>query len=613
MTDLLDEFGSLACKVFWETMSNIDFDQMGDTAQVAQGGLGSLGLCPPQQPSPENKKIKIKLRYKKLFKTQQKIRKNFPIVLRQEQHQHQERLCEILEKSPFAFDFSMMGTGKTYVSSKLFQIKKYEHLICVVPSSVKTKWQYMYQNHGVDLDALISYSELRSKKFHQPKHGLLVRRDSTKTVKARDGNNRLIDVTYFEASDLYINRVKAGMLLVIDEIQNIKNTNDQLLACRALVKPILDRYGEEQEIINQHGSLPDNFKPSRILLLSGSPMDKKSQVIHFYRCLGIMRSERLRVYNPFLGIKHDTGITEIRSYFQRNFPLQYKSYCYNFEYSPYCRADESVVDLENRCYSLFQRILKPQLSSSMDPLSNSFKLNLYNGFFPMESHDLQLLYNGIDSLERATNYNSQFQTVDFGHDGVDALRNIQRALVMIETSKINLLAKLAKNRLETNPNQKVVIAVNYTETIVDLMELLKDYCPLRLTGEVTSQKRYDILERFQAHSTEHRLIIGNITVLSTGIDLDDTHGKFPRVALVNPNYNAIGLYQFGYRFHRVYTRSDSEVYFVFGKDLNTSIEKTELPILDSLAKKGNILAETCDNQRLAGIKFPGTYPRFIDQ
>jgi len=462
----------------------------------------------------------------------------------------------------------------------------------------------------LDLDVLVSYSELRSNKFRQPKHGLLIRRDTTKTLRGRDGNNRRIDVCNFEASECYLNRVKNGVLLVIDEIQNIKNTNDQLSACRELVRPILERFQEEQEYLKSNGRLPDNFRKSRIILLSGSPMDKKSQIIHFYRCLGIMRSDKLRVYNPFTGIKHDQGISEIRGYFQRNFADAYRSYCINYYYGNYLygwQTDASLLDLEKRCYSLFQRILKPELSSSMDPLTSNYKLGIYNGFFKMEQNDLRLLDMGIEHLERATNYNSDLQTIDFGNNGVDALRNIQRALVMIETSKINLLARLANERLSTNPNQKVVIAVNYTDTVEDLMDLLQEWGPLRLTGNVNHRNRFSILEKFQRADSEHRLLIGNMTVMSTGIDLDDTDGKFPRVAYVNPNYSAIGLYQFGYRFHRVHTRSDAEVYFVFGDS-----PKTELPILDGLSKKGEVLAETCDNQRLAGVKFPGMYPRHYE-
>lgn len=613
--DMCDQFGSLACRAIWETLGLLDLDEISKVRQV------DITTTERECEAERSLKPVIKLRYKRLFraqlsrKTQQELETKggiFPIILRPEQMEHCDRLTECLVKSPFAFDFSMMGTGKTYVSSSLYENGpfNFEHLICVVPTSVRTKWQYMHTNHGVDIDVLVSYSELRSSRFHQPKHGLLIRHDYTRNFRRRNGTHRTINASRFEPTEHYLNRVNNGLLLVIDEIQNIKNTNDQLDACRALVQPILDRFGMEMR-----GELGPNPKKSRIILLSGSPMDKKSQVIHFYRCLGIMRSDKLRTYNPFTGAKHDAGISEIKHYFEQYFPERYRIYCKNHFFASYDHWgptwDESVVDLERRCYSLFQLILKPELSSSMDPTTSQYKLELYNGFFRMANESLDLLHRGIEYLKRATNYNSNDGTIDYGNNGADTLRNIQRALVMIETSKIGLLTRLAREALTSNPHQKVVIAVNYTETVNDLMDNLQEFEPMRMTGDVTHKKRFEILERFQMPSGPPRggrLIIGNLTVLSTGIDLDDNNGNWPRLALVNPNYSAISLYQFGYRFHRAHTRSNSQVYFVFGDS-----EQTELPIIDSLARKGEVLKDTCDSQRVVGVQFPGNYPIYKEQ
>ena len=640
MNNILDRFGHLACQAIWETLENInpnyfkvdigvdntngnatDPDYLervetnnnivlhGDDEERGEGEERKRGTLPQREGegeeggTPDIVKPVVRLRYKRLLAVNGRMRNQFPIVLTSEQTVHKNRLTEILNRNPFAFDFSMMGTGKTYVSSTLFQNDGYQHLVCIVPCSVKSKWEYMHLNHGLEIDALISYSELRSARFRQPKHGLLTRRDSSKNVKARDGTNKVVDVTSFKTTDRYANLVDNGVLLVIDEIQNIKNTNDQLTACRELIARILDRYAVEQDIIRTAGSLPADFKRSRVVLLSGSPMDKKAQVIHFYKCLGIMKADRLRIYNPYLGVNIDSGISEIKYYYEINFTEQYRQcnreYYNNYNYTKL----ETIGDLEQRSYNLFQKIMKPKLSSSMEPLALKYKVEQYNGFFNMETKDAALAIKGIDLLATATNYNSDNNTVDFGNNGISALKSIQRALLMIETSKINLTVRLVDQYLESDPNGKIVVAVNYTETVNDLMRLLSHHAPLRMTGEVTTTKRFDILEKFQRHSNEHRLIVGNLTVLSTGIDLDDTDGRFPRVALVNPNYNAISLYQFGYRFHRAHTKSNSKVFFVFG-----ALDKTELPIIDSLAQKGEVLAETCDAQRLMGIKFPGSYP-----
>lgn len=49
-----------------------------------------------------------------------------------------------------------------------------------------------------------------------------------------------------------------GLLLIVDEIQNIKNVSGQFLAAQAILKPILETAESS----------------SRVILLSGSPIDR---------------------------------------------------------------------------------------------------------------------------------------------------------------------------------------------------------------------------------------------------------------------------------------------------------------------------------------------------
>ena len=510
-----------------------------------------------------------------------------PIELRPDQVEHKERLMSILDKSPFAFDFYMLGTGKTYTSSSIFNERGFQNLVAIVPTSVKAKWRYMEEHHGVEQFARISYCELRCVKLKQPRHKFLVRKDFTSTLNRSDGTSQEIEQCTFSCTNFYLNLVKEGLLLVIDEIQNVKNISDQLLACKELIRPIIESFKEGGK--------------SRVLLLSGSPIDKQVQVIHLYRCLGIMKSDQLRSYNPFTGETIDRGIEEIRNYLSTNFRARYREYNTNNQYDSYY-LNPKLKELEKRCYKWFQQIVKPELSSAMPPVRTLARITKNNAFYKMEKRDLGLLHTGIDVLKKATNYNAWRQTVSHGHNGVDNLRSIQRALIMIETSKINLLVRVAAEHLALYPKSKVVICVNYIATLDDLCEMLDMYNPLKLSGNVSSSKRYEILKKFQEPSLEHRLLIGNSQVCCTGIDLDDQNGEYPRLCLVNPNYNAISLYQLSHRFHRSSTKSDSTVHFVFGKSHNT-----ELPILNALSKKGEVMRETTEEQSRFGIIFPGDY------
>ena len=450
----------------------------------------------------------------------------------------------------------------------------------------------MEKIHGINQIASISYCELRSIRLKQPKHKFLVRKDFTIKMTKSDGS--LIDVErcQFTCTNYYLNLVKNGILLVIDEIQNIKNLSDQLTACKALIEPIVDNF-------NLGGK-------SRVLLLSGSPIDKKIQTVHLFRCTGIMKSDKLRVFNPYTGEYRDQGLDEIRNYFACRFPKTYREYLTS--YYNMTNYVLPIKDLESKCYDMFQAVLKKELSSSMPPFTSQTKIIKRNSYFRMDEDDLNLLHKGVDMLEIATNFNPLNQTVNHGHNGVETLMNIQRALVMIETSKIHLLARLASETLQLNETNKVVICVNYTETINDLLELLSMFNPLKLNGTMSSKNRISTLEMFQRPTSEYRLLIGNVVVCSTGIDLDDQDGGFKRFCFVNPNYSAIGLYQLGHRFHRKNTKSDAIINFVFGNS-----GKNELPILHALSKKGEIMRETVEKQAEFGIIFPGEYPEWHEE
>jgi hypothetical protein len=97
-------------------------------------------------------------------------------------------------------------------------------------------------------------------------------------------------------------------------------------------------------------------------------------------------------------------------------------------------------------------------------------------------------------------------------------------------------------------------------------------------------------------------LIGNFSVISTGIDLDDKDGHFPRVCLASPNYSTISIYQLGHRFLRgKETRSDTDIYMVY---TDTPGERR---ITESLMRKGNVMKEVLSDQVAAGITFPSDY------
>ena len=510
------------------------------------------------------------------------------ISLLPNQVEHYERIKSILSKSSFALDFSMLGAGKTYTSSLLALENKYKHVIVICPVSVISKWRHMQKEYDIPIHQILSFQSLRSTKFHQPKHGYLHRRDSKSSMmmphswRPNEFTEIEVDQVDFEITDLYRTMVDEGLLLIIDEIQNIKNISTQFKAAQTLIHTITLQNGrprfEKQDL------------KSHLLLLSGSPIDKQEHAMHLFRAIGIMTDDRIAQYNIRTGVQEWRGMQQI----------------YDFCYSLNGIATTNVLQrrpwekFDPYVYRLFQQVFKLRCASSMLPPSHDFSLQKLNAFYNIDQEGAEIIKRGLGHLVTATAFNGNQVMMT-----ANVMASVTLAMQIIETGKIKLLAKLARR------DQKTVICVNFTETLKDLAELLKDLNPLILNGSVPEHKRGDIIEKFQRPTSEFMLLLCNQAVVSTGIDLDDKHGGFPRICFVSPNYSTISMYQLAHRFLRADTKSDSQIHMVYAKREGISRERCndiiELRVLDALGRKSKIMKDTTPDQASAGVVFPGDY------
>jgi hypothetical protein len=503
------------------------------------------------------------------------------------QQDHINRMVEVLSRSAFALDLSMLGTGKTYATTKMaMHHLRMKHMVIVSPVSVKAKWQHMKATYGAPISSCLSFCETKSRRFKQPKHGLLIRRDYEEVARVeRNGNKIMRERVDFSPTQLYADMVREGTLLVLDEIQNVKNMSVQHTACAALMKEIVDSGGR-----------------SRVVLLSGSPIDKQQQVVTLFHFLGILPPGRqLCEFSEGFGRGFvPTGILDVETFCKE---LEPSSKVYQGRKR--CRDERSC---NQYAYELFQGVFKGKLAHSMQPPVLQQTLVKRNGFFHIESEaDMQLLTKGVEMLSRVCGFNHQNQTINFGgRSGAEVMRTISLALQQIETAKTATLARLARKSLLSSPGRKVALCVNYCATVTDLSRLLADFDPLVVNGALGCKRRAERIEQFQAPDSSRRLIICNVTVCSSGIDLDDKHGGFPRDVYISPMYNTITLYQLCHRFLRMDTRSSSNIYMVYG------VGAVEQRVLDALGLKSRVMKETTEDQVAAGIQFPGDYPDYLE-
>ena len=504
------------------------------------------------------------------------------ICLFKHQVQHLEIIKGILDENSFAFDLSDMGTGKTYVSASLCQQGTYEHVVVVCPVSVKSKWYSMQSTYrGLHIDNVLSFCELRSVRFKQPKHKLLVRTDTTRRLRTLNGFTE-VKKTEFRCTTQFEDMVEHGLLLIVDEFQNIKNMNSQLRAIKAFMSCI------------------NRDTRSKALFLSGSPIDKIEQAAHMCRVLQIMKHSHLCVFNPMTYTKNPKGLNDIVQFCVSRFGAD-EVMCIENAISGIRNSETFMHEYAHALLLLIMRKYGHAMHLP-DSLSDTVLVQ-QNAFYTLnDKAKMRLVQNGIELLSKTTMFNTRTESLVAG-GGMESLRGITRALTMIETGKLPIFVRIAKSHIEQK--RKVVICVNYASSITDLKYALSEYNPLVIDGSTSYTKRGDVIEKFQRDSFEYPLLVGNLEVCSTGIDLDDKHGTFPRTCLVNANYRTITLYQLGSRFKRSDTQSNALVQFVFA-----DLPKTELRILNALAKKSSVMKSVRSTG--SNLTYPGDYEHWYE-
>lgn len=493
-------------------------------------------------------------------------------MLVQDQSRHVEKVCEILRRHPWALDLSVMGAGKTYSTSYLALKPEFgfKSIVVVAPVSVQPKWDDMRDRFGVPIAFNLSYNTLRASKNKQPKHGLLHRIDSIVEVHGAQ-----VDKVEFSSTKLLEDMVDAGLLLVFDEFQHLKNITAQFAAAQSLIGALCGK--------------------SKAVLLSGSPFDKQEHAINLFRTLCVMRLPDVQRYNPRTRKYKWTGADEIVKACSKVDDAKTSRL-----HSQYCWSPHHL------CYKLFQDVFRPAVCSCMLHPKMTTKVVKRNAFYEMRDQEtLRALQDGIADLKNVSGWDPNKGTVNFATTSIAArMAGLSLAMLAIEQAKADTMVNVVAQRLKDYPSEKAVICVNYTSTIDHLLSGLSEHQPLLLDGRVDKTHRAGVIEKFQAEGTLHRLLIGNMHVCSTGIDLDCKTGKHPRFCLVSPNYSTLIMHQLGHRFVRLDSKADAILHVVYIEQAH------ELQVMSALARKGTVMKETSPDQVQAGVCFPGDYPEY---
>jgi len=484
--------------------------------------------------------------------------------LKPHQVEHFKTIYEILKKYPLFIDTSIMGSGKTYTT--LLLAKQFSMSIGVIcpKGGIMDNWRNVAKLLGVKVEFVEGYDSLRGKR------STLIEQQEYED----DGN---IEINY-APSDYFMKLVKTNFMLVFDEFHKIKNKSARALCCRNLAKACM-RGGT-----------------CRLGFLSASPYDKTEHIINLLYTMGFITNAKLADYNPGTGKYTLLGIQEVI-----NKALRINK----DETQKIINETDDFRGSKGKDFlrKIFINSLKPSLVSCMPPPNIDATLSVMNGYYKFDNKAQEdILHDAIQSLSAWYIINQK--------EGKKNFNGLSLILKGLEKAKLPLFVKKAKEILENDDYGKVVLFVNYIDNLRYLMNELKDYGVVDIQGKLTVEQRSKNINAFQEPTSDVRVIVGTTITGGVGVNLHDTNGRFPRTMFITPTFNMIEIHQATGRIYRVGTKSNANVRFVYG---NIPSKDEESRIINSLARKSEVIKEILDKQVESGVKFPSDYDNEIEE
>lgn len=462
-------------------------------------------------------------------------------------------------------DTSMMGCGKTYISCALARDLNLT-ITVFAPAQTKTNWLNACKHFNIEESRLAFWP-----------YSVFQRRNKPYLTKLEDKSEGMTPEeksVLFRANEEWLDRVAKGTLLVLDESHWLKNVSNRSKIAIILTRSLLECHRQR----------------SYLMCLSATPFDKMEHSIRLCRVLGIIKQENLAHQDPFRGHLIYEGLQDLIDYCEKleNKKLPPPRYYY------YGSSKSGKL-----AYDYILRYIKPRMFRSMPQVIHKFTSDTKNLFCHLAGQDLDIVSSGVKLLQNAL---AAFH-INGGANG-QALASVTRGMKTIEGGKVQTFVRLAKSILLTDPKAKVVIMLNYIDSIDEINDKLKEFNPLVVKGKTSMMKRFEYISQFQELNTNHRVLISNLSILAQGVDLDDKDGNFPRYMLISPSYHIINLHQATGRVLRTHTRSNPVIRFVYIDQV-----KAEMTLLHKLANKSKTIRTGLNYT----VNLPGDYEQITEQ
>lgn len=471
------------------------------------------------------------------------IEKKFKVSPYPYQREHIDRIKKILEKNMAYVDSSFMGFGKTVATFFVAQELGLK-LFIICPASIIGVWESHEEKMGMPgiIEEIVSYDSFKGRKYFS--EGELLG-NVKKTFK------------------------KNKILLVLDEADKIKNIEaERTRSVMTLIDYIMEK----------------NLS-SKVAIIGATLEDKEPNIRSMVKLTGIMKSDNIVEYNGSI-FESDIGFQEIidrAKDIEKNTGSKMLDKLLK-EHGKSIKKKDIILTT----FKIMQNIIIPTMRSQMvnEKMEKGEKLGkVTHTFCKVYGDDYQIYKAALEHLNRQ---------ISSDEKGRDFISEFSKSLQELEGLKLPVLATLAKNILTTQKNKKVLIFVEYLDSIEYLKKELKKFRPLTLTGSVKAEDRTDIVDMFQEDTDDHRLIILTTKTGGAGISFDDKTGKFGRISLYSGcTYSYISIKQGFWRTIRADSVTMGEVRVVYMYDGDDQENKDnvlrESKILDKWYEKAKVI------------------------
>lgn len=478
------------------------------------------------------------------------------------------RIEEILDRCAVYIDISRTGAGKTPITIYTAQQLGLPIFVITTLTACST-WQAAAERYAIPVIAILSYEKLAGVINHELKHPFLTRNDYNEKGER--------DVT-FTATPEYEELVQKGLLLVIDEADAVKNATARNSACCAMTKPITSTDSD-----------------SRVALLSATAMVTSGEhVFNIFRILGVTEQKKLiRVERT--GVIKMLGLHDI-IYTCTQIDAQATDHV--MKTTPVTRGNA-----ENLCKTLFTQIVCPYIAGAADESLTMRKEGVicrYINYYCRVTHS-QELEDAAEELSLVLRFDPLTQRIARNYN----MGALQRILQKIERAKVPEFARLARKQLRSDERCKIVLSMNFLQSIRHLEKLLADYAPLVMTG--ASTERREIIASFNDDPIR-RVFIFTTKTGGASISLHDTVGDSPRHMLISPSYSLVDMVQAAGRVFREGSKSSATVRIIYGK----MRANREMLMIRALNTKSEVLGEIFASTSGVHVVLPKDYEEVVE-